>query len=90
MLVEEMVSAKINVNVVTLFLSSCRRLCLVTGTESLGRMCSGECVERKGPKNKDSSSLSSSSSSSYGNEIESDIPVSKTTKRQRNGDPPRM
>jgi hypothetical protein len=51
---------------------------LLTGTESLGSVCSGECVGRR-PKNKESSSSSSSSE----NEIESTTPVMKTKKRKR-------
>jgi hypothetical protein len=78
MLADEMVTPKRIDNLVKLFLSSCRRLCLLTGTESLGSECSGECVGRKGPKNKESSSSSSSE-----NEIESAIHVRKTKKRQR-------
>ena len=79
MFAEEMVPANTIDTLVKLFLSSCRRLCLLTGTESLGSMCSGECVGRKGPKNKDSSPSSSSSE----NEIKSATSVRMAKKRQR-------
>ena len=78
MLAEEIVPVKKIDNLVKLFLSSCRTLCLLTGTESLGSACSGECVGRR-PKNKESSSSSSASE----NEIESTTPVMKTKKRKR-------
>ena len=75
MFAEEMVPANTIDTLVKLFLSSCRRLCLLTGTESLGSVCSGECVGRKEPKNKESS-LSSSSFSEY--DIESAISARKS------------